>query len=81
MERPRELTTDRVALRAINGSRRRCCHHWILETPNGATSAGVCRSCGRSRSFHNAFEDIRDLQRRARLQSLMLSRPPLRVAS
>lgn len=35
-----------------------CRHHWIIETPNGATSRGFCRRCGASRRFPNAADDI-----------------------
>lgn len=34
-----------------------CVHHWIIETPIGATSAGVCKRCGDTRRFPNALED------------------------
>lgn len=31
-----------------------CCHHWVIETPNGPTSSGVCKFCGDERTFVNA---------------------------
>lgn len=34
-----------------------CRHHWIIETPNGATSRGYCKRCGSTRRFPNAAED------------------------
>ncbi len=34
-----------------------CRHHWIIESPHGATSRGVCKRCGASRRFPNAAED------------------------
>jgi len=29
-------------------------HHWIIATPNGVTSCGVCKRCGTEREFANA---------------------------
>lgn len=37
--------------------RRRCLHHWIIETPQGATSRGHCKRCGMMKRFPNAAED------------------------
>ena len=34
-----------------------CPHHWVVETPHGATSRGVCKHCGQIRGFKNATED------------------------
>ena len=31
-----------------------CRHHWVIETPQGATSQGVCKLCGADREFRNA---------------------------
>jgi len=31
-----------------------CRHHWLIETPQGATSKGVCKLCGAVREFRNA---------------------------
>lgn len=33
-----------------------CQHHWIIEAPNGPTSAGECRACGEIRDFANYLE-------------------------
>lgn len=38
-------------------SGRSCRHHWIIDTPNGASSRGLCKRCGVSRRFPNAAED------------------------
>ena len=47
---------------AVHERRRRtnrsCQHHWLIETPHGATSRGVCKRCGASKRFPNAAEDI-----------------------
>jgi hypothetical protein len=31
-----------------------CIHHWILETPSGPTSRGVCKLCGEEKDFPNS---------------------------
>ena len=33
-----------------------CTHHWIIPTPNGRQSVGVCKLCKDSRIFPNSFE-------------------------
>ncbi|GEM_PF-3008923 len=33
-----------------------CAHHWILETPKGPVSAGVCKKCGEQKEFRNYLE-------------------------
>ncbi|MDY6893123.1 MAG: hypothetical protein SVO26_05340 [Chloroflexota bacterium] len=30
-----------------------CVHHWIIESPEGPTSKGVCKYCGEERVFQN----------------------------
>lgn len=35
-----------------------CCHHWIIESPNGPTSKGVCKYCGAEREFSNYWADL-----------------------
>jgi hypothetical protein len=44
---------------ALKERRRRaaCKHHWIIETPHGATSRGYCKRCGMNKRFPNAAED------------------------
>ena len=34
-----------------------CTHHWIIESPNGATSMGQCQMCGEVREFRNSADD------------------------
>jgi hypothetical protein len=34
-----------------------CRHHWVIETPRGATSNGVCKLCSAVREFRNAAPD------------------------
>jgi hypothetical protein len=31
----------------------RCRHHWLIESPHGATSMGICKLCGAQREFRN----------------------------
>ena len=33
-----------------------CEHYWIIESPDGPTSAGVCKVCGETRDFANYLE-------------------------
>jgi hypothetical protein len=30
-----------------------CSHHWVIESPNGPTSWGMCKYCGAKREFQN----------------------------
>lgn len=34
-----------------------CAHRWVIETPNGEMSHGVCKTCGAEKDFPNAAED------------------------
>jgi hypothetical protein len=31
-----------------------CRHHWLIESPHGATSLGVCKLCGAEKEFRNS---------------------------
>ena len=31
-----------------------CAHHWLIATPNGPVSEGVCQRCGHRREFQNS---------------------------
>lgn len=31
-----------------------CCHHWMIESPGGPVSSGVCRFCGGRKHFNNS---------------------------
>jgi len=35
-----------------------CCHYWIIESPNGPTSRGVCKYCGTEKEFLNSLPDL-----------------------
>ena len=32
-----------------------CRHHWVIESPNGPMSLGVCKLCGTEREFRNSL--------------------------
>jgi hypothetical protein len=34
-----------------------CVHRWVIDSPNGAMSRGVCRVCGAEKEFPNSAED------------------------
>lgn len=44
--------------------RQDCAHHWEIETPNGPTSEGVCRTCGATRDFSNSTPSSADWTRK-----------------
>ena len=33
-----------------------CSHHWVIESPNGPTSLGRCRTCGAEKEFKNSIQ-------------------------
>ena len=35
-----------------------CTHHWMIETPNGKYSNGVCKNCNEVKQFSN-YEVVR----------------------
>ncbi len=35
----------------------RCRHHWVIESPQGATSMGKCKVCGEIKEFRNSAAD------------------------
>jgi hypothetical protein len=50
----REPQTERPAAPAPASE---CRHHWLIETPRGATSHGRCKVCGETREFRNSTTD------------------------
>ena len=52
--------SERIALRERqrHTAARHCQHRWVIETPHGATSRGLCKRCGTTKRFPNAPEDI-----------------------
>ncbi len=45
-----------VPAAAPDATKTECTHHWVIEPPNGAVSAGKCRRCGERREFRNSYE-------------------------
>ena len=50
-----------------------CRHHWMIESPNGPTSQGVCKLCGQRGEFKNSmpvsgWDRVGAQRRRARQQ-------------
>ena len=37
---------------------KKCVHFWIIESPDGRTSHGVCKYCGAVNDFSNDWHDI-----------------------
>lgn len=35
-----------------------CRHHWLIESPHGATSMGMCKLCGAQKEFRNSAQDF-----------------------
>lgn len=35
--------------------RSECKHHWMIDSPNGPTSSGVCKLCGERGEFKNSI--------------------------
>jgi len=51
-----QLSPDVVgSVEAIKRSER-CIHSWVIESPNGATSRGVCKKCYKTKRFPNGLE-------------------------
>ena len=44
-------------LERIEADVNQCRHHWLIESPHGATSMGVCKICGEEREFRNSASD------------------------
>jgi hypothetical protein len=36
----------------------RCRHHWLIESPQGRTSMGMCKLCGARKEFSNSVGDF-----------------------
>lgn len=35
-----------------------CSHHWVIDSPNGPTSNGVCKLCGARQDFVNSLGTV-----------------------
>jgi len=47
------MGTNQQAVLKEGDVRPTCCHYWVIEAGNGATSPGVCAFCGERREFTN----------------------------
>ena len=36
-----------------------CKHHWIVDSPNGHVSRGICKNCNLNKDFYNSDPDIK----------------------
>ena len=41
-----------------------CPHFWDIESANGPSSKGVCRNCGETKEFLNAFPAFNPLKKK-----------------
>jgi hypothetical protein len=37
---------------------KKCAHFWVIESPDGRTSRGVCKYCGAVNDFSNDWHDV-----------------------
>jgi hypothetical protein len=42
----------------IIGGDPNCVHHWVIDSPAGSVSMGLCRVCGARRAFSNYVSDF-----------------------
>jgi len=35
-----------------------CRHHWLIESPEGPISMGICKLCGAQKEFRNSASDF-----------------------
>ena len=42
---------------AIEQEAPQCRHHWVIDSPHGATSMGRCKLCNEVREFRNSAAD------------------------
>jgi len=42
----------------IPNKKARCCHYWIIETPDGPVCRGVCKFCGLEKEFDSFGPDL-----------------------
>jgi len=40
-----------------SGTKDECSHHWVIESPGGRQSLGVCKRCGAKKLFFNSFDE------------------------
>ena len=49
--------STKLAPRESKRATSKCQHRWIIETPHGKTSRGLCKRCGVTKRFPNAADD------------------------
>ena len=54
-KRQRQLTksTSVAILDVPNLEKSQCNHYWVIESPRGPTSSGICKFCGTRKEFDN----------------------------
>jgi len=55
----------------------KCCHYWIIETPEGPTTMGVCQFCGEEKEFDSFGPDSWSQRERDTITSALFSGPGL----
>ena len=43
-----------------------CIHHWLIETPDGPVSKGICKYCKAEKYFNNELHDKYSAERQVR---------------
>ena len=51
------MVQRKAAISKRSISKQKCRHHWVIESPAGPTSKGVCRLCGAQGEFKNYLRD------------------------
>ena len=36
----------------------KCPHYWVIDSPSGPTSRGMCKLCGQTKEFRNSTDDF-----------------------
>lgn len=54
---PAQVIDEKVYQEGAENEAPVCRHHWVIESPHGATSHGVCKRCGEEREFQNSASD------------------------
>lgn len=50
------INEQSCTLVTVVGETKPCVHHWMIGSPNGDTSVGICDSCGETKVFCNTFD-------------------------
>lgn len=51
------MVNKQITLPRESQSKEKCCHYWVLQSPNGPTIKGVCKFCGAEKDFDNVGPD------------------------